>query len=182
MFVAADRAAELDPLSLIINADRGANLISARRYDEAIAALRRTLQMDDRFAYAHMLLGQALQFKGDLNAAVLEFAKATQLDPDDTGILAQLGQALARAGRRQEAEEILARLIETAKTRYVADYSLANLWLGLGNKQKATEYLEASYRKSRGEVAFLHIDPYLDDLRGYPAFDALVQKVGVPKP
>jgi TolB-like protein/Tfp pilus assembly protein PilF len=183
VFAEADRAVELDPLSLIINADRGGNFIAARRYDDAIAALHKTLQMDDRFANAHMLLGQALQFKGDLAAAIPEFTRATQLDPDDTGVLAQLGQALARAGRRSEAEEILARLTEMAKSKYVGDYSFAILWLALGNKEKANGHLEDAYRKgARTDVAFVHIDPFFDDLRGYPPFDALVQKVVGPKP
>ena len=35
-----ERAVELDPLSLIINADLGSTLMIARRYDEAIAQLR----------------------------------------------------------------------------------------------------------------------------------------------
>jgi TolB-like protein/Tfp pilus assembly protein PilF len=178
MFVEADRAVELDPLSLIINTDRGANFVVARRYDDAIAALRKALRMDDRFAYAHVTLGQALQLKADLNGAIAEFGKAVQLDPDDTGVLAFFGAAQARAGRRAEAEKILARLTETAKSKYVSNLSFATLWLALGDKEKATEQLELSYHSRAGtDVNFIHIDPMLDDLRGYPRFEALVKKV-----
>jgi TolB-like protein/Tfp pilus assembly protein PilF len=176
-YAEADRALQLDPLSLIINADRGGNFIIGRRYDDAVAALRKTLQMDDRFAYPHTMLGQALQLKGDLNGALAEYSKAVQLDPDDTGILAFLGAAQARAGKRAEAENILARLTESAKTRYVSNYSFALVWLGLRDKQKAVERLELSYRNREGDANFVHIDPLLDDLRGDPGFDALVQKV-----
>ncbi len=182
MTAEADRAVELDPLSLIINADRGANFIYPHRYDDAIAALRKTLQMDDRFGYAHMWLGQALQFKGDIEGAVAEYTKAVQLEPNDTGYLAILGVGQARAGRRAEAENILTRLTETAKSKYVSNYSFAILWLALGNKEKAMEQLELSYRSHAGtDINFIHIDPMFDDLRGYPAFDALVQQVVKPK-
>ena len=177
-YAEADRALELDPLSLIINADRGANFVIGRRYDDAVVALRKTLQMDDRFAYPHAIYGQALQLKGDLNGALTEYRRATELDPDDTGVLAFLGAAEARAGQRAEAENILARLNEAAKTRYVSNYSFALVWLALGDKQKATEQLEKSYANRAGtDINFIHIDPLLDELRGYPPFDALVQKV-----
>ena len=54
------RAVELDPLSLIINADLGQNFLLARRYDEAIEQLRKTLAMDPRFYYARWSFGEAL--------------------------------------------------------------------------------------------------------------------------
>ena len=57
------RAVELDPLSLIINADLGSTLMIARRYDDAIAQLRKTLVLDGNFAYAHWNLGEALYLK-----------------------------------------------------------------------------------------------------------------------
>jgi tetratricopeptide (TPR) repeat protein len=54
------RAVDLDPLSLIINADLGGTLMMARRYDQAIAQLQRTLALDERFGYARWNLGEAL--------------------------------------------------------------------------------------------------------------------------
>src|SRR5437867_1960597 len=60
------RAQQLDPLSLIINADLGVTFFLARRYDEAIAQFRKTIEMDPHFYYAHWNLGQALELKGQL--------------------------------------------------------------------------------------------------------------------
>lgn len=178
MVVEGRRALELDPLSLIINADFGANFMIARRYPEAIAALQRTLQLDPRFPYAHILLGQTLQSSGDLKGATAEYAKALELDPDDTGYRAYLAQAYARGNRRAEAEQILADLTKIQQTRYVGPYSFALIFLGLGDKAKATEQFEAAYRDRIGtDVGFIHIDPMLDDLRGYERFDTLVRKL-----
>ena len=47
------RAVELDPLSPIINADLGTTFYYARRYDESVAQLRKTLTIDPTFFYAH---------------------------------------------------------------------------------------------------------------------------------
>lgn len=91
------RAVELDPLSLIINADLGSSYMIARRYEEAITQLRRTLALDENFAYAHWNLGEALYLKGDLPAAIAEYQKAAALD-NDPEIIAFLGRAYAETG------------------------------------------------------------------------------------
>ena len=46
------RAVELDPLSLVINSNLGVAYIHAGRLDEAIAQLRKTVEMDGAFYYA----------------------------------------------------------------------------------------------------------------------------------
>jgi tetratricopeptide (TPR) repeat protein len=178
---AGKRAIELDPLSLINNADLGWVYCMARRYDEAMAQARKTLEMDPRFYVARYYLGHALQFSGHLPEATAEYAKAAELD-DDPVVLALLGQAYARSGRTDEARAILARLTEHAKSHYVSGYSFAIVFLGLGEKEHAMEALEQAYRVDAGYDLFLiKVDPILDDLRGDSRFERLVQKIVVPK-
>jgi TolB-like protein/Tfp pilus assembly protein PilF len=175
------RAVELDPLSLIINADLGKDYFNARRYDEASAQLRKTIEMDPRFYYAHWTMGQVWQLKGQLNGAIAQYRKAVELN-DDPYVLALLGQAYARAGQREEAQKILARLNEEAKSRYVSAYSFALMYLALGDKERAIDELERAYReRAGGDVGWIKVDPMLDDLRGNPRFEALVQKILAPK-
>ncbi len=175
------RAVELDPLSLVINTDLGQDCFVARRYDEAIAQLRKTIEMDPRFYHAHWNLGQVWQLKGQLSEAIAEYRKALELN-DDPFVLALLGQAYARAGHREEAQEILARLSEEAKSRYVHAYSFALMFLALGDKERAIDEMERAYRERAGQDVFLiEVDPLLDDLRGNPRFEALVQKVFAAK-
>ncbi len=68
------RAQELDPLSLIINADEGWYLYLARRGDEAIAHLQKTLEMRPDFAPTHFYLGQAYELAGRYDEAIAEKA------------------------------------------------------------------------------------------------------------
>ena len=91
------RAVELDPLSLVINADLGTDYYYARRYDEAIAQVRKTLEMDPGFYIAHLVLGQALDEKGAHDAAIVEFQKARALN-DDPAVLGMLGRAYGLLG------------------------------------------------------------------------------------
>ena len=174
------RAQQLDPLSLIINADLGHVYTLARQYDKAIEQLRKVIEMDPRFYYAHWSLGKALQLRGRLNDGIAEYRKAVELS-DDPFSLALLGQAYARAGQREEAQKILAQLSDTAKSRYIHPYSFALLYLALGDKEQATHELERTYRERAGDAFMFKSDPMLDDLRGNPHLEALVQKVFAPK-
>jgi TolB-like protein/Tfp pilus assembly protein PilF len=171
------RAVELDPLSSINNTDLGEDYFYARRYDEAIAQLRKTIEMDPRFYYAHWLLGLVWQLKGQLHEAIDEYRKAVELN-DDPFVLALLGQAYARTGQHEEAQKILARLAEEAKSRYVPAYSFALIYLALGDKERAIDEMERAYRERAGaDVCLLKVDPMLDELRGNPRFEALAEKI-----
>ena len=171
------RALKLDPLSPIINADFAWTYFCARRFDKAERQARKTLEIDPQFFLAHYYLGQVLQFKGHLSEAIAEFQKAVELngDPDSLGML---GQAYARNGQKDEAQKILLRLNEEAKSRYVAPYATALVYLGLGEKERALDDLERAYQRGDTNYLFvIRVDPMVDDLRGHPRFDALVQKI-----
>ena len=175
------RAVELDPLSLIVNVDLGYVYLNARRYDEAIAQYRKTIEIDSQFYMAHYYLGEALQLKGQLTEAIAAYRTAVELN-DDPIALALLGQAHARAGQMEEAQKILARLTEEAKSRYVSGYSFALVLTALGDKEGAVDALERAYRNGEGnDLRIMKVDPMLDDLRGHPRFEALVQRVVAPK-
>jgi TolB-like protein/Flp pilus assembly protein TadD len=175
------RAIELDPLSLIINADSCWVYFNARRYDEAETQARKTLEMDPRFAAAHYYLGGALQFKGKLTEAIAEFQKSADLYNDDQYSLAMLSQAYARQGKTDEAQKVLARIKEQAKSQYVSPYSLAIALTALGDKARAIDELERGYDDAGFYISLIKVDPFFDDLRGDPRFEALVQKVVGPK-
>jgi TolB-like protein/Tfp pilus assembly protein PilF len=171
------RAVELDPLSLIINADLGSTFTIARRYDEAIEQLRRTLALDGNFAYARWNLGEALYLKGEVNAAIVEYEKAAALD-DDPEILALLGRAYAETGKKEKALELLEKLKAAGRQHYVRNYLYTIIYTGLGDKATALDYLE----KARGnaespDTTWLRVDPLFDPLRGEPRFQQLVAKV-----
>ena len=171
------RAVELDPLSLVINADLGMNYCYARRYDEAAAQLRKTLEMDPGYYYAHVNLGQVLVGKRAFDEAISEYQKARALN-DDPFVLGLLGHAYASSGNKTEALKILEQLKEVSRQRYVSMYSFAIVYLALGDKEEALRWLEQSYQDRAGaDIGWIRVDPLVDPLRGEPRFEALAEKI-----
>jgi TolB-like protein/Flp pilus assembly protein TadD len=171
------RAVELDPLSLIINADLGSTLLIARRYDEAIAQLQRTLKLDVNFAYAHWNLGEAFYLRGDLPGAIAELERADALD-DDPEITALLGAAYAKAGQREKALACLEKLKQIQTQRFVRNYLFSFLYAALGDNASALNYLEkADNDGETPDTTWMKVDPLFDPLRGEPRFQKLVAKL-----
>jgi TolB-like protein/tetratricopeptide (TPR) repeat protein len=175
------RSIELDPLSPIIHADQGINLVAAGRYDEGTAELRKATALDPNLAYSHFNLGIALELKNDVTGALSEFKKARQLsdDPLATALLANL---YAKTGNTAEAVKLLNDLKELSTQRYVAAYAMAIAELGFGHNNAAVDWLEKSFLdKAGGDIAYIKVDKMLDPLRRDLRFQSLVQKVLSPK-
>ena len=171
------RARELDPLALLTNANVGFRLYFARQYEQAVEHLKKTIEMDQNFAYGHALLGYTYNAMGRYNEAIIEF-EITARSLGTTSDECFLGFALAKAGRRKDAEAILNRL-ETTK-EYVSPAELAVLYAGLGDKEQALSALERGYAAHDLQMGFIGADPHYDSLRSEPRFQELIRKVGLP--
>ena len=171
------RAVELDPLSPVINTDLGTTFYYAHRYDESARQLRKTLEIDPTFFYAHFNLGIALQAKGDLSGAISEYEKAKQLS-DNTFVSTLFAQAKAYAGDKDAALRMLSDLDKISQSREVLGYYRALLYLSLNNRDEALHWLEQGLKERDGaDISWINVDPLLDSLHGDPRFESLVQKV-----
>jgi adenylate cyclase len=175
------RSTELDPLSAINMVDLADTYVYARRFKEAEAVMKKALEIDPAFAYAHWIYGILLQVSGDLEGARTQYAtaRARENDPQAIALRGQLGAIM---GRREEAIQALAALEELGKRQYVEAYYRALFYISLGQKDAAIAALEQSYAERDGDdIGVIKVDPLLDRLRGDPRFEALVQKVVSPK-
>jgi TolB-like protein/Tfp pilus assembly protein PilF len=171
------RALELDPLSLVINTNLGLALIHGGRLDEAVAQLHKTIEMDAGFSYARRTLGIALELKGELPEAMAEYQKALALSGDPIG-LGLLGHLYGKMGRTDEATRVLEQLKAMSEHRYVHAYTLAIVYLGLGDHSRALALLSQAYDEGDGDaISYIRTDPFLDPLRGDPQFAALAEKI-----
>jgi serine/threonine protein kinase/tetratricopeptide (TPR) repeat protein len=171
---------DLDPLSLIINVAVGWALYHARRYDEAIEQLRRTVELDTNYPVTYWILGLLLRKTGCYELAIAEGEKAVKLSGSSPLMHAALAQTLGTAGRTKEALQVLDDLTKLAKQRYVAPYFFAGIHVGLGDNDRAIEYLQKSYEEHSHWLIYLHIDPSMDGVRDNSRFQDLLRRVGLP--
>jgi TolB-like protein/DNA-binding winged helix-turn-helix (wHTH) protein len=174
------KARDLDPLSISINASFGWRLYLAREYDRSIAQLRDTLEMDPSYEWAHLILGQAYEQKGEFNLAIEEFRKAVELAHSSPLMISALAHAEALSGSHSEAVKLLAQLEALSKKEYVSPYYVAIVYLGLGKNDLAMNSLEKAYTDRSNGLVFLKVEPELDPLRSDTRFVALQHKLNFP--
>jgi len=173
------RSLELDPLGLIINTHLGWYYIYARQYDLAIEQLGKTLEIDPSYGLAHWYLGLALEQKGLYAEATKEFRQGMELLKGNLVVQADLGHCHAVSGKRNEARAILRKLEELAKERHVSPFAIALIYIGLGEKDHAFDWLEKAYQERSDMLVYLKVDPRLDSLRAESRFSDLVRRVGL---
>jgi serine/threonine protein kinase/tetratricopeptide (TPR) repeat protein len=171
------RALELDPLSLIINRALGLAFYDARQYDQAIEQERKTLELDPNFMPAHDTLGAAYLQKSMYKEATAEFEKAVAISPRNTEALLWVGCAYAVTGRRAEAQRVLNQLNDLSKQKYVPAWSKAGIYMCLGEKDKAFEWLEKSYEER--SLIEIKVGPGWDPLRSDPRFQDLLRRMNL---
>jgi TolB-like protein/DNA-binding winged helix-turn-helix (wHTH) protein/Tfp pilus assembly protein PilF len=176
-----NRARELDPLSISINFSLGWRFYMARQYDRAIQQLRNTLEMDPSYELPHLVLGLSYAQKGDFGLALPELRKAVELSHRTPLMISALANAYARSGNKAEAERLLSDLISESKRQYVSPYYFAVVYVGLGQTDKALDWLEQAFADRSNGLVFLKVEPALDDLRSNPRFIALQQKLNFPR-
>jgi tetratricopeptide (TPR) repeat protein len=177
------RAQELDPLSLMISADVGWGLYFARRYDEALEQLRKTLELEANFIMAHFILGLTYLQKGRLVQSAAELQKAIALSGDNplTLALGVQGYVSAVSGRKDGAHRILKKLKTLSRQRYVSSYSLAIVYTGLGEKDAAFASLRGAYEERHDRLIYLNVEPIFDSIRSDPRFRDLLRPIGLER-
>jgi DNA-binding winged helix-turn-helix (wHTH) protein/tetratricopeptide (TPR) repeat protein len=178
------RALELDPQAPAINMALGKSFLFSRLYDESIRQCRQTLELEPNFIPAHFFLGQAYEHKGMYRDAIAEYRIAVEASGGFPLGQAILAKVEALDGKRVEAEVTLNRLRELHETsqEYVPAYGIALIYLGLGDTNRAIEWLSKSFDERFIWLVYLNVDPVFDSLRGQPGFDRLIEQMQFPNP
>jgi tetratricopeptide (TPR) repeat protein len=171
------KAQNLDPLSLIINADLAELLVLAHHYDESIAQSRKTIEMDPNFALAHNQLAQAYLLKNMYDQAVEELKKAVQLSGDSPTFIANLARAYVATGKRSEAQKLLNDLKKRSNPAYSNAPEIAIIYVSLGDTDQAMNWLEKGYEERFNPGVLLR--PGFDPIRSDSRFQNLLRRIGL---
>jgi serine/threonine-protein kinase len=175
------RAEELDPLNPVIGMDVGLTCYYvAGDYERAIEQYRKVLELHPTFGLTYFYIGLAHVGRNDFAEAFPVLEAVKRLGPGEPDPIALLGYAFALAGQRGKAEEALEELKALAKHKYVSAIPIAWVYMGLGDKDRAFEWLEKAYEERAGRLVYLKVLRAFDPLRSDPRFEDLVRRLKFP--
>jgi len=173
-----ERAQQLDPVSPVVNTAVGRILYWNREYDRSIERFQQVITLEPDFSNAHTRLGVALLTKGDATKAVREFEMARKLSDPDPYLDGLSGCAAARSGDMVGARKMLENLIRRkAQSENVPAFSVALIYIGLGDRDNAMHWLEKAYRDRSTYMVYIKIDALLDPVRSDPRFTDLLHNM-----
>jgi serine/threonine-protein kinase len=170
----AKRAQELDPVSLMISANVSMVYYYTRRYDEALEQCRKTLALDANFGLARLWLGEVYLMKSMFAEAIAEL----KVVADAPGAAAALGFAYARSGDRAAAQRVLDQMLLERSRGYYPASRIALVYLGLGDKDRALEWLSTAAEDREIPVLWVP-NPLYDPLRSDPRFTELLRRMNL---
>jgi TolB-like protein/DNA-binding winged helix-turn-helix (wHTH) protein/tetratricopeptide (TPR) repeat protein len=175
-----DRARQLDPFSVPVSNNSCWIAFMARDFDRAAAECRRTLEWEPNYALALHQLSWVYALVGRHAEAVELAQRAAGVSSDAYGA-GHLGMIYAAAGRRQDAQRVLDGLLEQRQREYVPPINIAMVYLGLGQSDRAMDWLDRAYDERSGRLANLNVQPLFDPLRAEPRFQALLARMNFPR-
>ncbi len=172
-------AQTLDPLSSLISMNLGRHFYYARDYDRALEAFKKALILDDRNVAAGQMVALTCIAKGQPDAALSQLRRS----PAPPGAwLAVLGYVSAVTGDSDGAHNVIAELTALSSHRYIPAYAFATVYAGLGDTDKAFQYLARARDERSAYLDYLNVEPTLDGLRDDPRFSDLLRHVNLPVP
>ncbi|HEX5108081.1 MAG TPA: protein kinase [Vicinamibacterales bacterium] len=172
----ARRAQELDPLSTIVNGGAAHTLFMARRFEDAIVLCDRILEVDPESIVAAFIKAECCARQSRLQEGIELMEWAAAKSDRAPFYLALLGNFYAKAGDAVGAHAIIDELQQQATHRYVPPMSVAVVYAGLGDLDRAFEW-EAK-ASEEGSTPFVYVTAVIDNMRADPRHTAAMRRMG----
>jgi tetratricopeptide (TPR) repeat protein len=166
---------------LIVNTNVADGLYYARQYDRAIEQYQKTLELDSNFSSAHSGLGNAYDRKGMYKEAVAEWQKG-YLANGDPRTAELIRKAYSRLGYKGALQALLDDMRSRSTHEYVSSFEVAGMYVRLGEKDHALEWLEKAYQARDAELVDVGTEPAFQSLHSDPAYVDLLRRIGLPQP
>lgn len=175
------RARELDPMSSIIAVTISWVQLTRNDPKASIENLLKLIELDPNFGFAYDNLGLSYLKIGRNAEAVAALEKAAQLTDRYGYVLGDLGYAYAKTGKREQALGVIKELEEKYARKETNGPSVAVVYAGLGDKDKAFEWLEKDFQTRDGYLPNLSVSIPLESLRDDPRFKDLLKRMNLPE-
>lgn len=174
-----DIALALDPLSSVMAEGSGYVLTLQRRYEESRARFEALIRADPSFHRGHTSLGRVFIQLGCYDTAIEKLEQGRSLAGNIPTILGAMGQAYGLSGRPEKARQILSLIESASKERQVPCTCFALTYIGLGELDRAIQWLETGADRRENNVNLIGVHPAYDGLRSEPRFGKLLERLGL---
>ena len=159
-------AQEIEPLSPLVNSGAGHTLYLARRYDEAVTACEKSLEIDPSFILGTHVIGMCRALQGRLPEALEYGERAVSMSGRAPFYLGVLGHYHARCGNHERVRAILQELEAMAAARYVPPHCQSFIYAGLNDLEQAFAWQAKA--QDDGASPFYYVSPLIDNLKADP--------------
>lgn len=167
-----------DPLSPTIWVAKGNIFLVAHRYQEAIDSCKKALELEQNFASAYQVFGQAYAHLGEHAKAIDAAGKYVELSEGTGWSMLELAYAYAVAGNRAESDRIVNEV--TARPGEFSPYDMATIRSAWHDAAGAMPWLERAIEQRSVDVILIRVDPRLDNVRSDSRFQGILARV-VPR-
>jgi tetratricopeptide (TPR) repeat protein len=175
------RAQELDPLSSVIGVNVSRMYQLQNNHDASIENSLKLIELDPNFGPAYEYLSLSYLKRGRNAEAVAAAEKAVELTNASSITVGDLGFVYAVVGRRAEAFDKIKLLEEKYRRKEAIGQYIATVYVGLGDKDKAFEWLEKDFAIRNGKLAEIRWQVQFESLRDDPRFQDLLRRMGLTK-
>ncbi|HSU24647.1 MAG TPA: tetratricopeptide repeat protein [Pyrinomonadaceae bacterium] len=175
-----NRAHELDPLSSVISVNVTRLDQLQNNHDASIANSLNIIELDPDFGPAYQYLALSYLKQGRDAEAIAASEKAVQLTNSSGITLGDLGYVYAASGKRAEAIDKIKELEEKYTRKEAIGQYIATVYAGLGDKDKAFEWLEKDFQARNGKLAEIRWQLQFESLRDDPRFKELLKRMNLP--
>lgn len=177
------RVIELDSFSPTAHTGLGQALLYAGRREDAHKQYEKALRLEPDLFWTHFLLAEFHIGNGEYHKATPYLEKLEQkLEATPPSILGLFGYLYTIAGRPEDANAILANLLDRRETEFVPASALAYIYAGLKDYESALTWLKLAYEERNYQLTWLNEDYFWDNLRDDPRFQDILARMDFPDP
>ena len=178
--VEANKARELDPLSLLISRNDGRAYYYARQYDRAIQVWQETAEMERSFPAVNNWLTWVYEADGKYKEAIESDLKQQAIFGMTAESMQSLRDAYAAGGWSAYWQRNFELHQDQVKDPLGDRYEVVQLYRRLKRTDEAFQLLNKACDERSIWMIWLKVDPALDSLRADPRFAHLMARVGLP--
>ena len=182
VYAEIDRAHQLDPSSLIMEASVGELRVQSGDIDEGLASCQKFEAEHPEFPRVHECLAIAYQAKQMYPEAIEEFKKQAQLTGSKGYIIfaTNLEQGYRAGGWQAGMRKAARALIAAREKEVVLASDIASCYAAAGDKEEAFKWLNVALQEHDRGLLALRTNLAFESLKSDPRYAQLVKRVGLP--